>query len=164
MPLITGAITASQANWSGKLSAGAVQVSGGTSWGVDGEITFNLDTIAAGDALRLNAAYGDNPFIGGALPTVPYSPANNGWSAFASFRHMWTATTRTDFDIAYLQPSGPGPTPTTWKAGADLVWAPVTGFQAKAAVVWSQTAGTSGVWMGQVALKRNLVSRPRDDT
>ena len=153
MPLITGAITASQANWSGKLSAGAVQVSGGTSWGVDGQITFNLDTIAAGDALRLNAAYGDNPFIGGALPTVPYSPANNGWSAFASFRHMWTSTARTDFDFAYLQPSGGGAT--TWKAGVDLVWLPVAGFKAKAAVTWSQTAGSSGSWMGQVALRRD---------
>ena len=159
MPLITGAITASQANWSGQLSAGFTTLAAGSSWGVDGEITFNLDTIAAGDALRLNAAYGDNAFIGragGASSTSGTDPAtNNGWSAFASFRHMWSATTRTDFDIAYLKPSGTGGNFPTWKAGVDLVWSPAAGFSAKVRGDYTVAGtGSTGAWAGQVALKR----------
>jgi len=46
MPLITAAITASQAAWSGKLSAGFVQLASTSAYGIDGQITFNLDTIA----------------------------------------------------------------------------------------------------------------------
>ena len=149
LPLIDGNLTWSGTHWSGFLSGGFTQLGGGTSWGVDGELTFDID---ANNHLIVNGAYGDNAFIGGGLPTTGYSPANNGWSAFASLRHSFATTLRTDWDFSYLQPSGGGASTTA--IGGDLVWLPYAGFRAKLGGVWAQTSGTSS-WGAQVALRRD---------
>jgi hypothetical protein len=154
MPLITGAITASQANWSGSLSAGFTQLSGvlpvgGTSsYGIAGQITFNLDTIAAGDKFKIQGIYGDNKFIGGGT-----SGTNNGWSALVSFQHMFSSTFKGDIDFSYLHASGTGVN--SWIAAADLVWSPAAGFSAKVRGDYTVAGSATGVWKGQIVLLRN---------
>jgi len=149
LPLIDGNITWAGTHWSGFLSGGFTQLALGNSWGIDGQLTFDFD---ANNHLIVNGAYGDNAFIGGGLPTTGYSPANNGWSAFASLRHSFATTLRTDWDFSYLQPSGGGASTTA--IGGDLVWLPYAGFRAKLGGVWAQTSGTSS-WGAQVALRRD---------
>jgi hypothetical protein len=159
MPLITGAITASQSMWSGSLSAGFVQLNAGTAWGVAGQITFNLDTIAAGDKFKLQAIYGDNAFVGGPfLGAAGSNPAtNNGWSALVSFQHMFSSTFKGDVDFSYLHSSGPGPLGgvNSWIAAADLVWSPAAGFSAKVRGDYTVAGTATGVWKGQIVLLRN---------
>jgi hypothetical protein len=147
MPLITGAITTSQTNWSGKLAAGFTTLAAGSSWGVDGSITFNLDTIAAGDKFRLSAAYGDNKFVGGGT-----NATNNGWSAIASFQHMFSSTMSGAIDYSYLHASGTGVN--SWAASANLVWAPVVGFKATIRGAYTVVGAATGTWKAQVLLKR----------
>ena len=53
---------------SGALSAGFIQLSGVSAWGVDGEVTVG---IGANDKIRLNGAYGANAFIGGTAGAKP---------------------------------------------------------------------------------------------
>ncbi len=159
LPLIDGNMTFSGSNISGFLSAGYTQLSGlsptgsASSWGVDGELTFNIDSS---NAIRVNGAYGDNPFIGGGLPTG--TPAalvgyNNGWSAFASLQHYFSKTLRTDWTVGYLDPSGPSAINRTNIAG-DLVWLPYAGFRAKVGATWTSTSVTNS-WAAQVALRRD---------
>jgi len=152
MPLITGKVTASQAMWSGAISGGFVQLNAGTSWGVDGQITINLDSIAVGDKLRFNAAYGDNAFIGGgAYLTDPDPATNSGWSAFVSFNHMWSPTLKSGLNYSYIQRSNGGTT--GWWAGADLVWTPYVGFAAKLAGQYKvDPSSSAGSWTGLISL------------
>ena len=144
-------ITASQDMWSGKLSAGFVQLAAGTSWGVDGQITFNLDTIAAGDKFMLNGAYGDNAFVGGTAITNPAT--NNGWSAIASFQHMFSSTFSGAIDYTYLHTSGPGSV-NSWAASGALVWSPVAGFTTKLRGAYTVAGTAAGTWKAQVLLSR----------
>jgi hypothetical protein len=154
MPLITGKVTMSQAMWSGAISGGFVQLASGSSWGVDGQITFNLDSIAAGDKLVLNAEYGDNAFIGGGNGMTSAAGTNNGWSAFVSFQHMWSSTLKTGLTYSYLQRSGGQAA--AWRAGADLVWTPYAGFAAKLGGQYIVDPGTGpGSWTGLISLTRS---------
>lgn len=163
LPLITGNVTFGGTSWAGFLSAGYTQINSstnnsGSSWGIDGELTFDIGTM---DHLRINGSYGDNPFIGGgsyaSTPVAaPSFGSNNGWSAFASFQHMFSNTFRTDWDFSYLKFAGPSSQPSVYAIGADLVWLPYAGFKAKVGVTYSKAdSATTGAWAAQVALKRS---------
>ncbi|HVU88063.1 MAG TPA: porin [Pirellulales bacterium] len=145
MPLITGNITASSGSVAGFLSGGFVQLNGGTTWGVAGKLDIG---IGANDKLRLIGAYGGGKFVGGGNDL-----SNNGWSAIASFQHMFSSKLTFDVDYSYLQPSGGGTT--SWIAAADLVWTPYSGFSAKLRGDYTVAGTATGVWKGQVVLKRS---------
>ncbi len=55
------------------------------------------------------------------------------------------------FDATYVSMSSSS---SAWGFGANLVWAPVSGFSAKLQADYMQTSGSAGVWTGKVALKR----------
>ena len=160
MPLITGRISTSQTNWSGELHGGFTSLYSGTSWGVGGQAVLNL---SKNDHLILNGQYGDDAFIGGGFNgySLNFNPAtNSGWSAFASFQHMFSPTFLASVEGSYLQRSGGGPT--AWTAAADLVWMPVTNFKAKATIGYGQdnfpggtTYSTGGSWLAQIAFQRS---------
>ena len=102
-------VTASQGMWSGAISGGFVQLANGSSLGVDGQITINLDSIAAGDKLRFNAAYGDNPFIGGgnaARLSVTRRGRTMVGALSCPFQHMWSSTLKSGLTYSYLMRSG----------------------------------------------------------
>jgi hypothetical protein len=145
MPLITGNITASSGSVSGFLSAGFVQLAAGTSWGVAGKLDIG---VGANDKIRLIGSYGDNKFIGGGSDAT-----NNGWSAIASFQHLFSSKLAFDFDYSYLHASGTGVN--SWLAAADLVWTPYAGFSAKIRGEYGVVASGTGAWKGQVVLKRS---------
>jgi hypothetical protein len=152
MPLITGAITASSGSVAGFLSAGFVQLGGGTAWGVSGKVDIG---IGANDKLRLIGAYGDDAFIGDAAHVYApgYVPANNGWSAIASFQHLFSTKLAFDIDYSYLHPAGGGSD--SWITAADLVWTPYSGFSAKIRGEYAVPLAGTGTWKGQVVLKRS---------
>jgi hypothetical protein len=127
-------------------------VGSSSSWGVDGELTFTVDSS---NAIRVNAAYGDNPFIGGGLGTTNTVQVgyNDGWSGFVSLQHYFSKTLRTDWAFGYLDPAGTSPYNTTNISG-DLVWMPYAGFRAKLEGQWTSTSSTNS-WAAQVALRRD---------
>jgi hypothetical protein len=144
MPLITGAITASSGSVAGFLSAGFVQLASTTAWGVSGKVDIG---IGANDKLRLIGAYGDAKFVGGGSDGT-----NNGWSAIASFQHLFSSKLAFDIDYSYLHPSGGGSD--AWLTAADLVWTPYSGFSAKIRGEYAVPAGDASSWKAQVALTR----------
>ncbi|MEJ0013101.1 MAG: porin [Bauldia sp.] len=148
MPLITGAITASSGSVAGFLSAGFVQLdgSGGTSttaWGVSGKVDIG---IGANDKLKLIGIYGDGKFVGGGG-----NGYNNGWSAIASFQHLFSSKLAFDVDYSYLHAAQGSPTADTWNIAGDLVWTPYTNFKGKLIAGWTNT----GTWSGRVSLARS---------
>jgi hypothetical protein len=151
MPLITGAITASSGSVAGFLSAGFVQLGAGTAWGVSGKVDIG---IGANDKLKLIGIYGDTKFIGG---TNAAAAGNNGWSAIASFQHLFSSKLRFDVDYSYLHNASAGIVvagPDTWALGADLVWTPYAFFESKLRGAWTNTGGSTS-WKAQVYLKRS---------
>jgi hypothetical protein len=148
MPDLVAAVTASQDKWDGKLAVGFAQIGAGSAWGVLAGVTVKLDSIAPGDLLRIQGAYGNGSYT---YKTV--TAANNTWSIYAGFKHFWSAQWSSVLEGSYV--SDPSAAPTTmWTAGANLVWAPVTGFSAALQGVYTQPTGGTGVWTGKVALKR----------
>jgi hypothetical protein len=141
MPLISGNITASSGSVAGFLSAGFVQLASGSAWGVSGKVDIG---IGANDKLRLIGIYGDAKFVGGGSDGT-----NNGWSAIASFQHLFSSKLAFDIDYSYLHAAGGGPN--TWALGADLVWTPYAGFTGKVRAGWDSSSN----WKGQVVLKRS---------
>ncbi len=151
LPLIDGNITFGGSNWSGFVSAGYTQLSGGgggatSSYGVSGVLTFNF---TPSDNLMIEGSWGDGPF-NGAGGGFGY---NNGWAAFASLQHYFSKTLRTDWDFSYGKPAGASASNVT-AIGGDLVWLPYTGFKAKVGATWNSTS-TTNYWAAQVALRRD---------
>lgn len=157
MPDIIIAATASQGHWDGKLSAGFADLAIGSVYGVNAGVTIGLDGIAPGDKLRLNAAFGDGAsFTGG--PSSVVANGQTSWTAFASFQHFWTAQLSSAITASYAKNTDTDVS--GWAAGANLVWAPVSGFSAKlegvyTAPISTAPAGTDGSWTAKVALKRS---------
>jgi hypothetical protein len=159
MPDIIAAITASQGNWDAKVSAGFTgNVFGpgyfyGSVWGVNAGLTVKLDTIAPGDKFRINGAVGTGTSYVGAPAGGGGANGTTQWSAFASFQHFWSPTLSSALTGAVYDP---GPGATTWALGGNLVWAPVSGFEASGQVVYQSIAGASpGAWTGRLRLKRS---------
>ena len=127
MPDIIAAITASQASlgWQAVGRLGAARSAGGV-YGVAGSLTIKLDAIAPGDALRLRRLR-----HGHGVRRHAAALRSNGetmWTAFASFQHYFSPTVSAALTGTYASDSTAGST--AWGIGANLVWAPVTGFSA----------------------------------
>jgi hypothetical protein len=155
LPEIAGAITASQGNWSGQLSAivGAVNYanyfnscSGNkcTVWGVNGGIEFKPAPVS----IRLAGAVGTGTsYVGGG--TNGYT----NWSAFASAKAPLSSTMDIAGMVSYLWDGAPG-APNKWAAAGGLIWSPVSEFSVEGRVTWNQTVGSTGSWGGRIELKR----------
>ncbi|HVY20179.1 MAG TPA: porin [Bauldia sp.] len=149
MPLIDGNITFSSGAVAGFLSAGFVQLDAGTAWGVSGKVDVG---IGANDKLRLVGIYGDNLFVGGPATAAA---TNSGWSAIASFSHMFSSKLAFDAEYSYLHPSASSGAD-SWAAAADLVWTPYVGFKGVVRAGYANTVtATTGSWSAQVYLKRS---------
>jgi hypothetical protein len=147
MPDIIAAVTASQGNWDAKLSGGFADLYYGSVWGANLGITVKLDSIAPGDQFRINGAVGTgSSFVGGG------SDYYTNWSAFASFQHFWSPTLSSAITGSYLND---GDDSNTWAVGGNLVWAPVSGFEASAQVYYIGYEGDGGEWKGRLRLKRS---------
>ncbi len=160
MPDLVAAVTASQANWDGKVSVGFSQLAGpvGSVYGINAGITIGLDGIAPGDKIRLNGAFGTgSSYVGG---PVAINGANN-WSAFASFQHFWSPTlssaiTGTFASTDAVNGRGAAGSTSAWGVGANLVWAPVSGFAATLEGTYVKHSSlNNGDWAARVILKRS---------
>lgn len=148
MPDIVGAITADHGSWDAKLSAGYASGSWGDAWAVQLGATFNLDSLHAGDQLRLKVGYGDsdswidNAFLG----------TDGGGTAvyfLASFKHMWSDTLSSAFTYSYSDSDYSEEN----QFAANLVWSPVTGFSAGAEALYVDEDGDDS-WSGKFRIQR----------
>ena len=127
---LTGAVGAV----SGQLSAGFGSRAVRNTWGVQGGLTFNLSSIAAGDSLKIVAAWSNTSpeWVSGGL-------ADDGvgtyWSVLGTFQHVFNAQ---------------------WAAAIYGAWAagPVSGNAAQAAFVAQFTPVTNFTISGEVAWVR----------
>ena len=141
-------------------------------WAIQGGVKVNLPMIAAGDALWLQAAYGQ-----GAMSYIGVTPtlmtvgklqylasdgfyANNklelstGYSLTAGINHFWTPTIRQALFANYTQydPTGSASQAVAltsksnlWQVGSNVVWSPVKGLDIGAEVVWYNLDGSKTV-------------------
>jgi hypothetical protein len=174
MPNIVGALTVSQANWDGKLSAAYAETYYGGGFAIQGAATFKLDSIAPGDQLRLKAAWAQSEvgafaatysWDGTALAAPDYA-GGSVWSALASFQHFWTPQLSSAVTFGYASGSdvpaiGPfaGGNIDAYQIYGNLVWAPVSGFMAGAEVgynnIHAEGLGSVDTWVGKIRLKRS---------
>ncbi len=154
IPEIAGAITASQGNWNGQLSAIVGQVgcvntstlcsigSNVTVWGVNAGVEFKTTPVS----IRLNGAVGTgSSYVGGG------TNGTTNWSVFASAKAPLTSTVNLAGAVGYLWNGGGA---NKWTAAGGLVWAPVSEFSVEGRVTWAQTVGSTGSWAGRIELKR----------
>jgi hypothetical protein len=158
MPNIVGALTVSQANWDGQLSAGYAETVYGGGFGIQAAATFKLDSIAPGDQLRLKAAWAQSEVASFAASSTVwgggYSGAYSGgsvWSALASFQHFWTPQLSSAVTFDYADADGFS----AYQIYGNLVWAPVAGFMAGAEVGYNKSDSTDGAFSGKIRLKRS---------
>ena len=97
--------------------------------------------------LRLQGAYGNGSYTSSTVSTT-----NDTWSVYGGFKHFWTAQFSSAIEASYV--SMPTAATSAWKLGANLVWAPVSGFSATLQGNYTQSSGSTGMWTGKVALKR----------
>lgn len=151
MPDIVGAITADHGTWDAKLSLGYASGSIGDAWAIQLGATFKLDSLHAGDQLRLKAGYGNtdgywcfgNSFLGtdGCGDSVYF---------MASYKHNWSDTLSSAFTYSY---SDSDSSPDENQFAANLVWAPVTGFSAGAEALYKEQGGYDS-WSGKFRIQR----------
>jgi hypothetical protein len=161
IPDIIGAVTLAQGHWDAKISAGYTQgggywYGGLSGWGVQAGLTATLDAIAPGDQFRIAGAFSSNAFC---FVNSSYCGSSGGegtsWSAYASFKHYWQPNLYTGITGAY---ASMGNGSTQWKAAANLVWSPVTNFEAGIQGLYTSTSwngGNTDVWGVKVRLKRS---------
>jgi len=158
IPNIVAAATISQGMFDAKGSVGFAQVAVGSVYGVAGNITLKLDSIAAGDAIRFGGAFGTGAsFVDSSTGVVVAgsSAARNGlnnWSAYVTAQHFFTSALSIAASYGYRSNS----VVTGWQAGAHLVWTPVPGFKAKVKAQYVVDGAAAGVWTGQASVKREF--------
>lgn len=151
-PLITGNITTTQKNFSAGLAGGFVDTYGGSEWGITGQVLFN---IGSADKLQIQGSYGSNFFTG----LDNYGPGesygdNDGYVVQGSWQHNFSKTLRLDVDAAYGKDARYAAT--LAQVGADIVWMPVAGFSAKAALGYSKwSIASSGTWAAELGVRRD---------
>jgi hypothetical protein len=166
MPNIVGALTVSQANWDGQLSAAYAETTYGGGFGIQAAATFKLDSIAPGDQLRLKAA-GAQSEVGsfaasyswqGLAIASPTYADGSVWSALASFQHFWTPQLSSAITFDYAHASAGGGLSddiSAYQVYGNLVWSPVAGFMAGAEVGYSRSDSDDGAVTGKIRLKRS---------
>jgi hypothetical protein len=154
MPNIVGALTVSQANWDGKLSAAYAETYFGGGFAIQAAATFKLDSIAPGDALRLKAAWAQGEVASFADSSYQALGGDSVWSALASFQHFWTPQLSSAVTFDY---SNNGWNDIQkYQVYGNLVWSPVAGFLAGAEVGYNKSsANPDGTWTGKIRLKRS---------
>jgi hypothetical protein len=154
MPNIVGALTVSQANWDGQLSAGYAETRYGGGFGIQAAATFKLDSIAPGDAIRLKAAWAQGEVASFADSSYTALPGDSIWSALASFQHFWTPQLSSAVTFGYSD-NGYNDVQ-KYQIFGNLVWSPVSGFMAGAEVGYSKSSSVAdGAFTGKIRLKRS---------
>ena len=156
MPDIVGAITVSQGHWDAKVTAGwASDVwqpnNGvfGSVYGVSGLVNIGADPFK----LRVGAAYGTgSSFVG-----APSGLAVNGdamWTAFVSA--IWQASPQLGLAGTFGYAANTVTTVTATRAGAKLIWTPVSGFEAYVnGSAWKYSWASEHQWEAKVGFVRS---------
>ena len=160
VPNIVGAITATQANWDGKLSAayGETYYVGG--FGVQASATFKIDSIAPGDRLRVKGAWAQSEVASFADSSAYNYSGSSVWSALASFQHFWSSQLSSAVTLGYskaVDDPYEGDID-KYQVSGNLVWSPVSGFSAGAEVGYSASRNDYGKedgWAGKVRVIRS---------
>jgi hypothetical protein len=152
MPDIVGAITADHGSWDGKLSVGYASGQLGDAWAIQLGATFKLDSLHAGDQLRLKAGYGNTTSSWWCFGNSFLGTDGCGDSVYfmASYKHNWSDTLSSAFTYSY---SDADSTPDENQFAANLVWAPVTGFSAGAEALYIEQGGSDS-WAGKFRIQR----------
>jgi hypothetical protein len=134
--------------------AGDDFIEGELGWAIGTQIGFNLPALGAGDALWLAAAYADGALgylgfgssvtgVGTVGATRGFSVVDafidadgdvetgHGWQVAGGLRHYWAPTLRSNVHGSYATVEYGGDTLaelTEWRAGANLIWSPVSGL------------------------------------
>jgi hypothetical protein len=169
VPLITGQLGFGASGMSFNVSGGFVQLSAGSSWGVDGMVQI---PIGKQDKIGFNAAYGDNEFIqngwngsglsGGAVVANPAT--NNGFSFMGEWQHAFSPQLALQLEASWGQWAGGSTTNTNFTSSgyglnADLVWTPVTNFTFTGAIVYSDDTNPNdvgGAWAASLTARRDF--------
>ena len=155
MPNIVAAITTSQANWDGQLSAAFAETDAGSGFAVQAAATFKLDSIAPGDQLRLKAAWAQSEvasFADSSYGDIVWG-GDSVWSVLASFQHFWTPQLSSAVTFDYSRETGGY---SEYQVSGNLVWSPVAGFLAGAEVGYHDgSTWSDGDWTGKIRLKRS---------
>ncbi len=153
-PLLSGLLSFTSKKVSAGLSGFYLDTVDGADWGITGTATIALTSM---DNLWLEGNYGNNLFTG-VYSTFNYlgNGNNDGYSLTGSWQHILSKTLNFDADLEYGKGDNSGPT--AWKVGADLVWAPVAGFRAKAAVGYtsiSYSGSSTDSWVAELGVRRD---------
>jgi hypothetical protein len=151
-PLVTANITTTQKNFSAGLAGGFLDTIYGSEWGITGQVLFN---IGSADKLQIQGSYGSNFFTG-----IDNYGGGESWGDNSSYviqgswQHNFSKTLRLDVDAAYGHAAYYDDS--LAQVGADVVWMPVAGFSAKAAVGYAKWSdATSGSWAAELGVRRD---------
>jgi hypothetical protein len=158
MPAIVGNISFAQGPWSAQLSGGFVETVAGSGFGAQIGTTIQLDQIAPGDKLMLKAAWAQNEASRFAVSGADVDEEGNIWSAAASFQHFWAPNLSSAVTFQYYDQSGGLVVvdDNAYEIGANLVWAPVTGFIAGVEGGYMKyDSDDEGTWNVKVRMERS---------
>jgi hypothetical protein len=168
MPDIIAALTASNAMFDGKISFVYSDLSGG--WAVSAGVTVKLDSIAPGDKLLLQAAYGqDAPVYVLGYAGSKYSGSRyidyvwegtSAWSAGAAFQHYFAPNFYASIAAFYGHWEN-WADHSQWQAAFDLGYSPAPNLWIVPGIrYWSevQNSGSWGnsYWEAGVRIRRNF--------
>ncbi len=108
-------------------------------WGLSARVQLNTDAIAKGDQLTLSGTVGTGcAFIANNCTYGTFSSGQTMYQVMAQFRHVFTPTLNTTWQITYTDPN-PALTRTNWQA--QLTWTPINvgGFSLQNQVQVNQT-------------------------
>ena len=158
-PILSGLLSFTSKKFSAGLSGFYMDTTDGADYGITGTATIALTSM---DNLWLEGNYGNNLFTGTDGAFGAYGNGHNdGYSLTASWQHVLSKTLNFDVDAEYAK----GDTghfsdgQSAWDVGADLVWAPVAGFRAKAAVLYTSNTysdgSTTNSWVAELGVRRD---------
>jgi len=158
-PILSGLLSFTSKKFSAGLSGFYMDTTDGADYGITGTATIALTSM---DNLWLEGNYGNNLFTGTDGAFSAYGNGHNdGYSLTASWQHVLSKTLNFDVDAEYAK----GDTghfsdgQSAWDVGADLVWAPVAGFRAKAAVLYTSNTysggSTTDSWVAELGVRRD---------
>jgi len=152
---------------------------GEAGWAVGGSIEFALDSFSAGDKLQFSGSYGDNAnsftgISGGtsvtgisgfkAMGLAAVAPGSS-WSAFASYKHVWSPSVWSAVSGGMASYDGDGywranANFDAWRVVASTGWTPVKGLDVMLDGSYSSIDGDGSIpdgdaWAVNLWLKRS---------
>jgi hypothetical protein len=171
MPDIIAAITASTGMFDGKVSFVYSDFTGG--WAVSAGVVIKLDSLAPGDKLLLQAAYGDSaPIYVLGFGGSPYAPKGNlaqslltgtTWSAGGAFQHFFAPNFYASAAVFYGNWDFFGSN-SQWQAGFNVGYSPAPNLWIVPGVYWMSDVDHNAnvppvdksYWQAGVRIRRNF--------